>query len=143
MSETKTAFAERTTRSLKNILYRYREDYGYKYNQKVPQIIATMISRKNRNMEMKPKHVKNTDFMSILYDKPLREYEKPKFGCGDKVRISKYDLPFRKGYKPQFTQEISEIVAFPTKKLPTYTIKDEKGKFIRGNFYEKELSRVI
>ena len=30
MSETKLAFAERTKRSLKNILYRYMEDYGYK-----------------------------------------------------------------------------------------------------------------
>ena len=30
MSETKAAFAERTIRSLKNILYRYMEDFGYK-----------------------------------------------------------------------------------------------------------------
>ena len=29
MSETKAAFAERTIRSLKSILYRYTEDYGY------------------------------------------------------------------------------------------------------------------
>ena len=29
MSETKAAFAEPTIRSLKNILYRYMEDYGY------------------------------------------------------------------------------------------------------------------
>ena len=30
MRETKAAFAERTRRSFKNILYRYMEDYGYK-----------------------------------------------------------------------------------------------------------------
>ena len=30
MSETKAAFAERTIPSLKNILYRYMEDYGFK-----------------------------------------------------------------------------------------------------------------
>ena len=30
MSETKVAFGERTIRSLKNILYRYMEDYGHK-----------------------------------------------------------------------------------------------------------------
>ena len=30
MSETKAAFAEPTIRSLKNILYRYMENYGYK-----------------------------------------------------------------------------------------------------------------
>ena len=30
MSETKAAFADCTIRSVKNILYRYMEDYGYK-----------------------------------------------------------------------------------------------------------------
>ena len=34
MSETKEAFAERTIRSLKVFLYRYMEDYGYKYIHK-------------------------------------------------------------------------------------------------------------
>ena len=29
VSETEAAFAERTVRSLKNILYHYMEDYGY------------------------------------------------------------------------------------------------------------------
>ena len=116
MSETKAAFAERTIRSLKNILYRYMEDYGYKYNQKLPQFIATMNSRNNRSIDMKPNHVKNSDFMSILYSRPLREYKTSKFGIGDRVRISKYDLPFRKGYNSQFTQEFFEIVAIATKK---------------------------
>ena len=31
MSETKAAFAERTKRSLKSILFCYMEEYGYKY----------------------------------------------------------------------------------------------------------------
>ena len=41
MSETKAAFAERTIRSLKNILYRYMEDLGYKFIHKLPQFITT------------------------------------------------------------------------------------------------------
>ena len=73
MSETKAVFAERTIRSLKNILYRYMEDYGYKYIHKLPQFIATVNSRNNRIIDMKPNHVQNSDFMSILYSKPLRE----------------------------------------------------------------------
>ena len=80
MSDTKAAFADRTIPSLKNILYRYMEDYGYKYIHKLPQFIATMNSRNNLSIDMKPKHVKNSDFLSILYSKPLREYKKPKFG---------------------------------------------------------------
>ena len=89
MSETKAAFAERTKRSLKNILHRDMEDYGYKYNHKLPHFFATMNSRNNRSIDMKPNHVKNSDFMSIPMSKPLREYKKPKFGIGDRVRISK------------------------------------------------------
>ena len=142
MSGTKAALAERTKRSLKNILYRYMEDYGYKYIHKLPQFFATMNSRNNRSIDMRPNHVKNSDFMSMLYSKPLREYKKPKFGIVDRVRISKYDLPFRKGYKPQFPQEIFEFVAIATKKPPTYTIKGEQEEVILGKFHEKELIKV-
>ena len=98
MRETKAAFAERTMRSLKNFLYRYMEDYGYKYIHKLLQFLATMISRNNCSIDMKPSPVKNSDFMSILYSKPLREYKKSKFGIGDRIRISKSDVPFRKGH---------------------------------------------
>ena len=128
MSETKAAFAERTIRSLKNILYRYMQDYGYKYIHKIPQFIATMNSRNNRSIDMKPNHVMNSDFMSILFSKPLREYKKPKFGIGDRVCISKYDFPFRKGYKPQFTQEIFEILTIATKNLQHIQSKTNKKK---------------
>ena len=143
MSKTKAAFAERTIRSLKNILFRYMEDFGYKYIQKLPQFITTLNSRRNSSIDMRPNAVKNCDFMSILYSKPLREFKKPTFKIGDRVRISKYDLPFRKGYKPQFTREFFEIVAIATRKPPTYTIKDEQGEVIQGKFYQRELIKVI
>ena len=114
MSETKAAFAERTIRSLKNILYRYMEDNGYKYIHKLTQFVTTLISRRNCSMDLIPKNVKNSDFLSILYSKPLREFRKPKFKVGDTVRISKYDLPFRKGCKPQFTKDVFERALLPT-----------------------------
>ena len=56
------------------------------------------------------------------------------FKIGDRVQISKCDLPFRKGYKPQFTREVFEIVAIATRKPPLYTIKDEQGEVIQGKF---------
>ena len=143
MSETKAAFAERTIRSLKNILYRYMEDFGYKYIHKLPQFIATLNSRRNSSIDMRPNTVKNCDFMSILYSKPLREFKKPAFKIGERVRISKYDLLFRKGCKPQFTREVFEIVAIATRKPPIYTTKDEQGEVIQGKFYQKELIKVI
>ena len=92
---------------------------------------------------MSPNTVKNCDFMSILYSKPLRVFKKPTFKIGDRVRISEFDLPFRKGYQPQFTREVFEIVAIATRKQPTYTIKDEQREVIQGKFYQKEQIEVI
>ena len=87
------------------------EDNGYKYIHKLTQFVATLNSRRNCSIDLIPKNVMNSDFLSILYGKPLRDLRKPKFQIGDRVRISKYDLSFRKGYKPQFTKEVFEIVA--------------------------------
>ena len=143
MSETKAAFAERTIQSVNNILYRYMEDNGYKYIHKLTQFVTTLNSRKNCSIDLTPKNVKKSDFLSILYSKPLREIRKPNFKVGDRVRISKYDLPFSKGYKPQFTKEVFQNVAICSKKPPTYTKKYEQDETLRGKFYQKELIRVI
>ena len=91
MSETKAAFAERTIRSLKNILYRYMEDHGDKYIQKLTQFVITLNCRRNCSIDLIPENVKNSDVLSILYSKPLRDFRKPKFKVGDRVCISKYD----------------------------------------------------
>ena len=80
--------------------------------------------------------------MSILYSEHLREFKKPTFKFGDRVRISKYDLLFRKGYKPQLPREVFEIVAIATRKPPAYTIEDEQGEIIQGKIYQKELIEV-
>ena len=57
--------------------------------------------------------------------------------------MSKYDLLFWEGCKPQFTRELFEIVGIATRKPPTNTIKDEQGEIIQGKFYQKELIKVI
>ena len=143
MSETKAAFAERAIRSLKIVLYRYIEDYGYKYIHKLPQFVTTLNTRRKRSIDMKPSNVKNSDFMSVLYSKPTRDINKPKFQVGYRVRISKQDLPFRKGYKPQFTNEVFKIVSLATLKPPTLNIQDEQGEVTKGKFFEKELFKDI
>ena len=84
VSETEAAFAERTIRSLKNILYHYMEDYGYKYIHTLSQVVTALISRRNCYLDLIPKDVKISDFLSILYSNPWREYRKPKVGIGDR-----------------------------------------------------------
>ena len=119
------------------------EENGYKYIHKLIQFVTTPNSRRNCSIDLIPKSVRNSDFLSILYSKPLREFRKPKFKVGDRVRISKYDLPFRKGYKPQFTKAVFETVSISSKKPPAYTIKDEQDEIIRGKFYQKDLIKII
>ena len=137
MSETKAAFAERTIRSLKNILYRYMEDYGYKYIHKLPQFIATLNSRPDSSIDMRPNTVKNCDCMSILYSKPLRDYKKPTFKVGDRVRMSNYDLLFGKGHKPQFTREVFEIVAVATKNHQHAQSRMRRTRLFKANFIKR------
>ena len=141
MSETKSASAERTIRSLKDILYRYMEQNRYNYIHKLTQFVTTLNSRTNFSIDLIPKNAKNSNFLSILYSKPLREFRKPKFKIGDRVCISKYDLPFRKGYQPQCTQEVFETVTISSKKPPTYTIKNDKMRLSAVNFIRKSLSK--
>ena len=143
MSEIKASFAERTILSLENILYRYMDDNGYKYTHKLTQFVTTLNSRRNCSTDLIPKNVKNSDILSILHSKPLREFRRPKFEIGDRIRISKYDLLFKKGWKPQFTKEVFEIVASSSRKPQTYTKKDEHDKIIRGKLYQKELMKVV
>ena len=75
--------------------------------------------------------VQGFSFCPPKFFKP-NKFRKPKFKVGDRLRISKFDLPFRKGYKPQFTKKVFEILAISSKKPPTYTIKDEQDEIIRG-----------
>ena len=96
MSETKAVFAERAIQSLKHIKYRYIEDHGEQFVPKLQQFISSLICRKIRSIGKSPRDVKNSEFLSILYKKSFMKYTKPNFENGDRVRISKKDISFRK-----------------------------------------------
>ena len=143
MSEPNAAFGDRTIRFVKNILYRDMEDYGFKYIQKLSEIVTTLKSGKNSSIDIIPKNARSSDFLSVLYSKPLREYKNLKFKIRDRVRISKYDLLLRKNYKRQYIQAIYGIVGISFGKPPTYKLKDEQDELISGKFYQKVLIKVI
>ena len=71
MSETKAAFAEKVIQSLKHKVYRYTENHGEKFIHKLPRFVSPLNCRINRSFGKPPRDVKNTAFLSFLYNKTL------------------------------------------------------------------------
>ena len=145
-SEKKSAFAERNIRSLKSLIYRYLEEkWTYTYITKLPEFVKTLNSRVNRITKLAPNQVKKKHVSRIVSEaaeKSANLVQKPGFSKGDFVRIAKVDLPFRKGYKQNFTDEVFEISAISTVNPPTYGLIDASGQPILGKFYQPELQKV-
>ena len=100
-----------------------------------------MNSRINRSVGKPPKAITNADAIRLhhLARAPVK-LKPPKLAVGDRVHISKYDIQFRKGYKPQYTREVFIINRILSRKpVVTYEIKDLNGEIIQGKFYEPEL----
>ena len=144
-SETKSAFAERNIRSLKNIIYKYLEEkWTYRYIDSLPEFVKTINTRVNRVTGLAPSKVTKNDVVHLIsLADGNRLVKKPKLKIGDTVRIAKQDLPFKKGYKQNFTDELFTIVDVPTVHPPTYTLIDEDKEIILGKFYQPELIKVI
>ena len=61
---------------------------------------------------------------------------------GDHVRISKFKNVFAKGYKLNWSEEMSIIKKIKNTVPWTYVISDLNGEEIVGSFYEKELQKT-
>ena len=80
--------------------------------------------------------------ISLILDASTKLVRRPKFYVGDLLRISKPDLPFRKGYKQTFTNEVFEIYDIHTTNPPTYSLIDATQEPVKEKFYELELVKV-
>ena len=61
-----------------------------------------------------------------------------KFKVNDRVRITKYENIFSKGYTENWSRKIFIIDSVLKTNPWTYKIKDKNGEKIIGRFYEKE-----
>ena len=142
-SETKSAFAERNIRSLKNIIYKHLEkSWPYQYIKKLHDFVDIMNSRVNRVTGLAPKKVSDKDvprLICLVSNKSTKQLRVPKFKAGDLVRVSKENLPFKKGYKQNFTDEIFQIEKIATLNPPTYNLLDSAKEKLLGKFYQPEL----
>ena len=142
-NETKSAFAERNIRSLKNIIYKYLEKkWTWTYIKDLPQFVNTRNGRVNRVTQLAPNKVfkRHEPFLiSLALD---NNKDKSKYEEGDLVRIAKPDENFRKGYKQNYTDEVSTVLRLATTSPPIYNLIDANNVKILGKFYEPELVQV-
>ena len=146
-SEKKSAFAERNIRSLKNLIYKYLEHkWTYSYIDKFQEFVHTINSRTNRVIKKAPNKVTNKDvpyLISLRVEQSQKIVRQPKLFVGNFVGLAKIEIPFRKGYKQSFTDEIFERFDVPTRNPPTYNLIDANKEPIEGKFYGPELIRVV
>ena len=93
----------------------------------------------HRTIKMKP-----IDFISDSYAEYNEDFNKnkPTFKVGDRVRISKYENIFAKGYTQNWSEEVFIISKIKNTVPWTYVISDVNGEPITGSFYEKELQKT-
>ena len=115
---------------MKNIICKFLEDkWRWNYIDHLSEFVNTINSRVNRVTKLAPNKVfkkHETYLVSLNAVKSNKFLRKPKFEKGDLVRIAKLDLPFRKGYKQSFTDEVFEIERVATFNPPTYNLLDAR-----------------
>ena len=143
MSENKAAFAGRTIRSPKNILYRYMEVNGHKYIHKFTQFVTTLNSRRYCSLNVIPKNVKNSTFCRFCTANHYENLENPSLKTEKEVASRSMTYPSGKVISHSLHQRFSKWMQFLPAKLPHTQKRDEQDKIIRGEIYHKELIKVI
>ena len=143
MSETKVAFAEGIKRSLKNVLHRSMQDFGYKYFTKC--LISSQPWHPQKKLLDRLGTKDCQDFRLSVHSAQQVTKRKQKSQSWNRKRTLHLEvcLPYRKVCKPQPTREFFENVAISSRKSAAYTIKNEQDENICGKFYQKELIKVI
>ena len=106
-------------------------DLLHSYNRTFHRTIKMSPSEVNRNNEYEIRKTIN---------KPK---QKPKWSLklGDRVRISKTRRQFKKGYLPNWSDELFTVAARHPTDPPTYEIDDYDKERVKGKFYELELQK--
>lgn len=143
-SDFKACVVERFIRTLKSKLFRIFTHTGsYKYIHNLKSILKSYNSSIHRTTGYAPINV-TPELEPKIFEKVYgyQSVDNYKYDTNDTVRISKNKRPFRKGYLPNWTDEVFVIYKrYPTNP-PTYLLKDLKGANVKGKFYGDELQKV-
>ena len=91
----------------------------------------------HQSIKMQPVEVHHQNQEEVWHN-----YKRPKFKVGDHVRISKLRKTFKKGYLPNWSEELFTIDKVIRTTPVHYVIRDEMNVALKGSFYEEELQKV-
>ena len=142
----KASLVERFNRTLKSKLWRYfTKNDTLSYLTVLQDIVDTYNHTPHRSIGMAPVDVNDKTLGRVwlrLYGDSPSDYKTPDLEAGDSVRISKARRAFKKGYLPQWTEEIFIISKTQNTQPPTFRLKDWNGEEIEGSFYAQELQKI-
>ncbi len=145
----KAASVERYNRTLKTRLWKYfTENQTFRYLNVLPKLVKAINHTYTDVIGCRPVDVTPENESSIrdrmhakVYGKAISNF---KFNIGDRVRIAKEKTLFKKGYLPNFTQEVFVIVGREARRpVPVYRLKDLHGEEILGVFYAEEMVQAV
>ena len=120
-SETKSAFAERNIRSLKNIMYKHMENKcTYHYISKLSQFVSTINSRVNRVTKLAPNKVTKKHEPHL---RCLAAEQSSKFVKNTKVSVIKFGWPNKIYHSKRVINKVSRTKYLQKWKLQRSTIQ--------------------
>ena len=106
------------------------------YMDVLPDMVESYNRAVHRSIGMPPAEVTRSNQRTVakrLYGRKGSR-KSCKFVPGDRVRLTKAKRTFKKGYLPNWTEELFTIV---------YVVRDDHGEILEGIFYAEELQKVF
>ena len=143
----KASIVERFNRSIKSKLWRYFTKHDTLHFLDILQdVVSTYNRTPHRSIGMAPLDVNEKTQGQVwyrLYADLATDYKIPELQVGDLVRISKARRTFKKGYLPQWSEEIFTIFKRQRTQPMTFMLKDWNEEELKGSFYAQELQKVL
>lgn len=146
----KAAIVERFNRTLKTKMWRaFTHQNNYNYLEVLPRLLTAYNQSPHRGLGGRtPAQVVSgpEEQVEVWQEQnPAKEQSsRPRFQVGDRVRLALQKGPFKKGYVPNWTEEVFHVKEVRTFTQPiTYKVEDEQGELLEGSFYTEELQRVV
>ena len=117
-----------------------------RYLDVVQHLVDSYNASYHRSIGVSPTEVNVVNQEKVwqrLYGNEKNSTIEPGLKVDDRVRISKAKRMFKKGYLPNWSDDIFTVKSVHRTDPPVYRLLDDQGSQIEGTFYEPELQKVV